>query len=188
MTTVWTLGHSTRAIEAFLAALASFGVQTLVDVRRYPTSRRNPHFGAVDLKKSLFGAGVAYRYLGDELGGMRPARTGSPHACLKGGGFQGYADWMEGATFRAGIDRLLGEAEAAPTAIMCAERPPSACHRSLAGDFLVLVRGVDVWHIADVGDAAAHRLTTGVRRGEEGLVYDVPSGARPLGAFDGPTR
>lgn len=186
MTRLWTIGHSTRTLDELVDALRSFGVRTLVDVRRFPASRRNPQFKTDALKKGLFQADIGYVYLGDELGGWRQARPDSPNVGLRNTSFRGYADWMQGASFRAGIDKLLSLAEAAPACIMCAERPVSNCHRRLLGDYAALVRGVEVTDIYDPGHAVPHAPTPGVRRVDEGVVYEPPAGSKKLESFDRP--
>lgn len=183
MTEVWTLGHSTRTIEEFLAALQAFKIQTLIDVRRFPTSKRNPQYDAVELKKTLHAAGVRYVYLGDELGGMRRPSEKSRHSCLKGSGFQAYADWMDTDAFLRGIEKLVPLAESGRTAIMCAERAPSACHRSLLGDFLVLVRGFIVNDIRDPGNSGPHAVTPTARASEGRVIYDRRAEGEGLKAF-----
>jgi len=186
MTRLWTIGHSTRSLDEFTEALKSFGVQVLVDVRRFPASRRNPQFKTDALKKGLHRAGIDYVYLGDELGGWRKAAGDSPNVGLRNTSFRGYADWMRGATFRAGIAKLLKVASASPMCVMCAERPVSNCHRRLLADYVSLVHGVGVVDIYDRDEAVDHAPTPGVRRVPEGVVYEPPTKSNPLEAFDEP--
>ncbi len=184
MTRLWTIGHSTRALDAFVAALQSFEIGTLVDVRRFPTSRRHPHFNTVDLKKSLFHAGrIDYVYLGDELGGMRKASQESRHRGLAGSGFHGYADWMEKSLFRRGTASLVATANTGATAVMCAERHPASCHRGLLSDFLTLVERVEVVHILDPGRSEPHLVSPTARREGEFVVYDRDLRGAPLESF-----
>jgi uncharacterized protein (DUF488 family) len=186
MTTLWTIGHSTRTLDEFVAALKSFGIRSLVDVRRFPASRRNPQFKTDALKKGLHREGIDYVYLGDELGGWRKAAPGSPNVGLRNTSFRGYADWMDSVAFRKGIDALLRVARSGPTCVMCAERPVSNCHRRLLGDYVALVRSVEVVDIYDAGHAEPHAPTPGVRREGDGIVYEVPAGSTRLEAFDEP--
>lgn len=170
----WTLGHSTRNLEVFLAALRSFEIQVVADVRRFPTSRRHPWFNADELKKSLFHAQITYEYLGDELGGFRERRPGSAHSCLAGSGFQGYADYQHSPGYEAGVRKVLGSASTARTCLLCAERNPKACHRKLLADDLVLLRHVRVHHILDAGREAPHTPTPGARVADGRLLYAPP--------------
>lgn len=96
---VFTLGHSTRGLEDFLALLAEHGVEVLADVRRYPGSRRFPHFRRETLAAALAAAGIAYHHL-PGLGGHRKPRTDSPHTHWTSAGFRAYADHTETAEFQ----------------------------------------------------------------------------------------
>lgn len=150
MTTIFTIGHSTRPIEEFIALLDKHGIRQLVDIRTIPKSRHNPQFGQEALEESLTAAGIRYVYLKD-LGGLRSSRKDSPNTGWRNTSFRNYADHMQTDAFQQGIGNLLELAEEHPTAIMCAEAVPWRCHRSLVGDAL-LVRGVTVLDI--MGDAA----------------------------------
>ena len=167
--TVYTLGHSTLDLDAFLALLARHGIGGIADVRRFPASRRHPHFGREALAASLAAAGVAYDWL-PALGGRRPAHEGSPHVGWRVEAFRGYADHMESAEFAGGLARLLELAAARPTAIMCAEAVPWRCHRQLVADALV-ARGVEVRHVVGAAENP-HRLTGFARVEGDRIVYD----------------
>jgi uncharacterized protein (DUF488 family) len=137
-----TIGHSTLDIELFLRALGENGCRVLVDVRRFPGSRRYPWFG----QEALFGAleGVGIRGVWREgLGGRREARKDSLNTGWRNESFRGYADYMQTAAFAAEIDWLVGLADLDHVTVMCAEAVPWRCHRSLIGD-AVLARGVGV--------------------------------------------
>ena len=153
---VYTVGHSTRALEEFLGLLAREGIAQLADVRTYPSSRRYPHFDREALAAALAGVGVGYLHL-PALGGRRRPRADSPNVAWRNDGFRGYADHMRTDEFRAGIDRLLALASRAPTTVMCAEAVPWRCHRNLISDAL-LARNVEVLHIMDA-TTAPHELT-----------------------------
>jgi uncharacterized protein (DUF488 family) len=170
--TLWTIGHSSRSLEEFLALLAEAEIRCLVDVRAYPASRRHPHFARASLEKSLAQAGVRYVWEGRALGGRRTPVADSPHVALKDLQFRAYADHMMTAVFREGLARLVTSGRDARTAIMCAERLPSECHRSLVSDALV-ARGVAVSHIVHAGGAEPHALSAGARRTQDGIVYDA---------------
>src|SRR5258706_2541350 len=124
MPPIFTAGHSTRPVEELLALLAEHGVTTLVDVRRYPASRRHPQFSRDALAASLAGAGITYVHEPD-LGGRRTARPDSPHTAWRGAAFPGYADYMETPEFRAALDRRLARAQHPNTVILCGECPCS---------------------------------------------------------------
>src|SRR5213593_4693447 len=101
---IYTIGHSTRELGEFLDLLAAHRVTQVVDVRRYPASRRHPHFAQEALAAALQAAGIAYRHEPD-LGGRRPARRGSPNTAWRSSGFRGYADYMETPAFQAALAR-----------------------------------------------------------------------------------
>jgi uncharacterized protein (DUF488 family) len=154
---VWTVGHSTRAFNAFLELLTENGIGVLVDVRRYPGSRRHPQFGQDSLRHSLSSAGIEYVHL-EELGGHRRPRPDSRNTAWRNDSFRGYADYMETEEFRGGIQRLLDFAMRKPTAILCAEAVWWRCHRGLIADYLKS-QDVDVWHILNKGKRELHPYT-----------------------------
>ena len=173
-TVVYTIGHSTRSIDEFVALLRAYGVQRLVDVRTIPRSRHNPQFNMDTLAKSLRNRRIAYRHLGD-LGGLRQARPDSPNTGWRNASFRGFADYMQTAEFAAALEKLIKLAGEKPTAIMCAEAVPWRCHRSLVGDALV-VRGIEVREIISGKSARTHVLTPMARvRGME-ITYPVSDG------------
>jgi uncharacterized protein (DUF488 family) len=129
----------------------------VADVRRFPSSRRLPHFNAPELAQALGEGGIEYRHF-PELGGRRDPARGSPNRGWRVGQFQGYADHMASAEFERGIERLLALAAELRTAIMCAEAQWWRCHRRLLSDALV-VRGLEVVHLGARGAAGRHELT-----------------------------
>lgn len=167
---VWTVGHSTRALEALIALLAARAIGVLADVRRFPGSRRHPQFNREPLAEALADAGVEYVSL-PELGGRRRARADSPHAGWHNAGFRGYADYMETAEFRAGIARLLDAARRRRTAMMCAEAQWWHCHRGLIADYL-LAAGVPVVHVLGRDRDDPHPYTAPARVAGGVLHYD----------------
>lgn len=181
VTRLHTIGHSNRSLEDFIALLRSAEVRILVDVRAQPQSGRHPQFGQENLRDALTGVGVEYHWAGRQLGGHRPARTDSCHTALPEDGLRGYADHMDSDPFKKAVVQLIGLAGRAPCAILCAEREPLNCHRSLIADYLTL-QGVEVWHLIDTGDTRAHQLRSEVRRESQQLVYDRHTTAElPLG-------
>jgi uncharacterized protein (DUF488 family) len=143
---IWTIGHSTRSIEDFTAALEANGIKLLADVRSLPGSKRYPQFNKETLAKSLGEVSIKYEHF-PELGGRRKANPDSKNTAWRNESFRGYADYMETEEFHKGIERLIAVAEdIGPTAIMCAEAVWWRCHRSLISDYLK-ARGVEVTHI-----------------------------------------
>jgi uncharacterized protein (DUF488 family) len=153
--TIWTVGHSTLPIEAFLDILGHYGIEAIADVRRFPGSRRHPQFGEAALRESLASRGIGYRWL-PALGGRRKARADSPNTGWRNASFRGYADHIGTPEFAAGLAELLKLAEERRTAMMCAEVLWWRCHRALISDVL-RIRGVEVVHIQDREHAAPHR-------------------------------
>ena len=158
---IWTIGHSTRAIDELISALQSFEIELVADVRSFPGSRRYPQFNQENLRVSLAGAGVEYLHL-PELGGRRRAKPDSLNVAWRNEAFRGYADYMESVEFREGIARLLNVAGARRTAVMCAEAVWWRCHRSLISDFLK-AQDVEITHIMGVGKSEQHPFTSAAR-------------------------
>jgi uncharacterized protein (DUF488 family) len=158
---ICTVGHSTRPIEEFIAALRSFKIKVLADVRSFPGSRRYPQFNKEQLKTSLAAAAIEYQHF-PELGGRRRARTDSHNVAWRNESFRGYADYVETEEFRGGIKRLLEAARERRTAIMCAEAVWWRCHRSLISDYLK-ANGIEVTHILARGKSEAHPFTSAAR-------------------------
>jgi len=154
---VYTIGHSTHPVETFIAMLNAHGVETLVDVRTAPGSRRNPQFGQEALRQELAAAGIDYRHAKD-LGGLRKPRPDSVNGGWRNASFRGYADYMQTGEFAAALDELVELARRSRTALMCAEAVPWRCHRSLIGDAL-LARGIAVVDILPGARSRPHALT-----------------------------
>jgi uncharacterized protein (DUF488 family) len=180
--TVWTIGHSTRELDDFLALLARESVRKLVDVRAFPVSRRYPHFDREPLAASLRAAGIGYRHA-PELGGRRNARKDTPPSAWRNAGFRGYADYMTTPAFAGALDVLVDEAQQEQVTIMCAEAVHWRCHRNLISDALV-ARGHRVLHIGDSG-VTAHALTSFAVIAGDGVVRYPPEPlARQLSLLD----
>jgi uncharacterized protein (DUF488 family) len=169
-----TIGHSTRQIEPFIELLHWQSIEFLVDVRRFPGSRKHPQFNSRPLEQSLAQAGIGYRSAPD-LGGRRTARRDSRNTAWRNASFRGYADYMETPDFAAALDRLIAEARQCRTVIMCAEAVWWQCHRSLIADALK-ARGVEVLHILDGPKVTEHPYTAAARVVDGRLDY----GAIPL--------
>ena len=183
---VWTIGHSTRPLEALVGLLRAHGIGHLVDVRSVPRSRRNPQFNADALPDPLADAGIRYTHL-PALGGLRRPRRDSPNTGWENAGFRGYADYMQTAEFAAALDALQALAAAAPTAVMCAEALPWRCHRWLLADAL-LARGEPVAHILSEAPPRPHALTPSARVEGTRLTYPGPLELFPSGEGDAPAR
>lgn len=155
MERLFSIGHSTQPVEAFIGHLQACGVATLADIRTMPRSRHNPQFNTDSLAQALKQAGMGYAWL-KALGGLRHPRPDSPNTGLRHTSFRGYGDYMQTPEFEAALEALL--ALPGPVAMMCAESVPWRCHRSLVADALT-ARGVPVWHIMPDGHTQPHRLT-----------------------------
>jgi len=159
---IWTIGHSTRAIDVFISLLEEHGVRLLADVRSLPGSSRYPQFNREALADSLGKAGIRYEHF-PELGGRRKAKPESKNTAWRNASFRGYADHMETEEFRKGVKRLLNlAADVGPPAIMCAEAVWWRCHRSLVSDYLK-AHGVEVIHILDANKTQLHPYTSAAR-------------------------
>jgi uncharacterized protein (DUF488 family) len=168
---IHTIGHSHRSPVELIEMLQNQGIGCLVDIRRHPSSRRFPQFNSATLQESLLQAGIRYYWEGWDLGGLRISTPNDErHSALKDG-FRAFASHMETSTFRLAIDRLLKYACMRRTVLLCAEREPAYCHRSLIADFLT-VRDYDVRHLVDRGEYYRHELHPEARVERHHLVYD----------------
>jgi hypothetical protein len=172
MTTIWTVGHSTRTAAEFLDLLKRRRIELVADVRHFPGSPRFPQFDLARLRETLAAAGIGYVHL-PQLGGRRPVRPGSRNLSWRNASFRGYADHMETEDYKAGIDRLLGLARSRRTAIMCAEAVWWRCHRSLISDHLKSI-GLRVLHILGPDRVEEHPYTPAARLIEGRLTYEPP--------------
>jgi len=154
---LFTIGHSNRSLNDFLALLHAHGIELVADIRTVPKSRHNPQFNREALAASLPPAGIDYLHLPD-LGGLRHPRPDSLNLAWRNASFRGYADYMQTPAFEKALAELLQTAALRRAAIMCAEAVPWRCHRSLVADAL-LARGVPVEHIVSAATASPHKLT-----------------------------
>lgn len=174
MARVYTIGHSTRSLDEIRAALQAHSIQTLIDIRAFPMSRRLPQFNRETLEKNLRDAGIRYLWM-QALGGYRKKIVEeSPHLAIRNESFRNYADYMLTAEFERAIEEVIALAESSATAYMCAERDYAQCHRRLVSDWLV-AHGHEVLHIDCAGDgtepAKPHRLTAEARMIDGQLIY-----------------
>ena len=159
--TIWTIGHSTRTSQEFVALLGAHRLQAVADVRRYPSSRRHPQFNAADLAGTLAQASIEYLPMPD-LGGRRAARRDSHNTVWRSESFRGYADYMETPAFEQALARLMAAAAGCRTAIMCAEALWWQCHRQMVADALK-ARGTRVLHVMDDTTVTEHPFTSAAR-------------------------
>lgn len=169
---VYTVGHSTRPIEDFIHLMKTYAIETVVDVRKIPKSRRNPQYWQAALRDSLAGHGIAYVWL-EGLGGRRSGVKESVNTGWQNPSFRAYADYMQTAAFEASLERLIVIAADSRTAIMCAEAVPWRCHRSLIADAL-LVHGIPVEDIISATSCKPHKLTSFARVSGTSVTYPAP--------------
>jgi uncharacterized protein (DUF488 family) len=179
-----TIGHSTHSLGQFLALLGQHGIEVMADIRRFPGSRKFPHFNQDNLASTLPKAGIEYRWL-EALGGRRRTKTNfsSNNLGLRNESFRNYADYMQTDEFSAGVQQLLAAAAGKPTAFMCSESVFWRCHRRLVSDFL-LVNGIIVQHIMASGELRPHTLTEGARVAAGELTYPPPGADQTQLLFD----
>jgi len=168
----FTIGHSNRSLSELISLLKEYGIEILVDVRRWPVSKKYPHFNCDALRKSLETEGIRYFWLGKELGGYRRGGFGarSPNKAWSSMGFRNYADHTLSEEFRRGISQILRYAEKWRVAYMCAEKFYWRCHRRIISDYLV-ANGHQVTHIIDRKETRNHKLTRFARIVNGRLIY-----------------
>jgi uncharacterized protein (DUF488 family) len=166
---IFTIGHSNRPIDEFVALLTQNGVELLVDIRKMPKSRHNPQFEGNALKQRLHTAAIDYAHE-PLLGGLRRAQKDSVNDGWRNTSFRAFADYMSTDEFKQGLDAVLQEAARRPTVIMCAEAVPWRCHRTLVADALKAA-GRQVFHIIGSSKPAPHKYTPFLRRRDGVLTY-----------------
>ncbi len=164
---IYTIGHSTRSLAELAGLLKEHGVTRLADIRRFPGSRRHPHFSRESLEHHMPRAGIAYEHF-ESLGGRRRPLKKSPNMAWESEQFRGYADHMATGEFKGAIEQLLGSEQ--PTAVMCAEAVPWNCHRNLLSDDLVR-RGIEVIHIITTGQSHPHKLSEMAVLEQDRVIY-----------------
>jgi uncharacterized protein (DUF488 family) len=170
--TIRTLGHGTLSAEEFVKVVHNAGVEVVVDIRRYPGSRRYPYFGREEMAAWLPAYGVDYRWL-PSLGGRRKRAPDSPNGGLRNEQFRAYADYMMSDEFAEGVAELLALAQVRRVAVMCAESVWWRCHRRLLADYLVLVAQTGVEHLFHDGRLAEHPPTAEARLLDGRVIYNV---------------
>jgi len=164
---VFTVGHGTRPIEELLAVLGDAGVRTLVDVRRYPSSRRHPQFDQAPLAASLESVGIAYRHA-VELGGRRSGEPGEERfSCIRVAAFRSYAARIAAPEWQDALAAALSEPE---PCFMCAETLWWRCHRRLIAE-LLYARGHEVVHLLKPGHSEPHRMWEPIPETRDGVLH-----------------
>ena len=168
---VWTIGHSTRSFDEFASLLSAFHIRHVLDIRRFPGSKKFPQFNKEILASTLGIRGFKYTHL-EDLGGRRNPMSGSKNTSWRVKAFQGYADYMETETFKKAITKLEKIAQTEYSVFMCSEAVWWSCHRSLVSDHLK-VRGWTVMHIMGKEKAQQHPYTKAATVIQGTLHYDI---------------
>ncbi len=177
--TIFTIGHSTRALEELIALLRAHRVRRVIDIRTIPRSRRNPQYNRETLGPTLRSRKIGYVHLKD-LGGLRRTKADSKNTGWHNASFRGYADYMQTPEFEAGLKRAIRLSAVKPSALMCAEAVPWRCHRSLVADALA-ARKFPVKHIMSPRSTNKHKLTSFARVRGKRVTYpsDKPVRRKP---------
>jgi len=168
---IWTIGHSTRTFDEFMALLKSFQIEVVADIRSFPGSRRFPQFNKETLEITLPQNDLRYIHI-KNLGGRRKVKPNSKNTSWRHPAFRGYADFMETEVFKEGISKLEQIASKERTVYMCSEAVWWRCHRSMVSDYLK-AHGWKVMHIMGVGKAQEHPYTQPARIVNGELSYEV---------------
>ncbi len=178
---LFTIGHSTHSLDEFLSLLTQHSIKRLVDIRRFPGSKRYPQFNRASLASALPAAGIEYRWM-ESLGGRRnKGVSDSINLGLRNESFRNYADYMQTKEFQFAIDELLAAAQ--PTVIMCSEGLFWRCHRRLVSDYLI-AQGVTIHHIMPTGNLQPHSLTEGAKVKNGNVIYPAADSDQSRLAFD----
>ena len=174
MDPLFTIGHSTRTLEDFIALLRESKIEMLVDVRAFPRSRRQPQFNIDTLPDALTEAGIGYRHI-QALGGRRPkSKEPSPNGLWRESGFRNYADYALTPPFHRAFEALVTLSQQQRSTVMCAEAVWWRCHRRIITDYAI-ARGIPVKHIMGPGDVDAASITPGAMpQGDGEILYPPP--------------
>ena len=170
---VWTIGHSTHPLSDFVQMLQAYGIEAIADVRRFPGSRRHPHFGGEALAAALAGNGIAYQWFSDLGGRRRPDFDEAEGNAWRHPSFRAYAQHLRSEEFATGLASLQHVAKACRTAVMCSELLWWRCHRRLIAD-VMLFCGWRVTHILGPKECSAHAFAPPVHVSADGLSYTLP--------------
>jgi uncharacterized protein (DUF488 family) len=168
---IFTIGHSTRALVAFVKLLKSEGVTMVIDIRTIPRSRHNPDYNIETLPESLKAVGIGYQHR-PGLGGLRHSRPNSLNLGWRNPSFRGFADYMQTPEFAENVAALINLAGKETVALMCAEAVPWRCHRSLLADALT-IRGIPVKHILSATNTSLHKITPWAKVNGTKITYPV---------------
>lgn len=168
---IWTIGHSTHSIKEFIEMLSAFQIEMVVDIRRFPGSRKFPQFNQEALKESLQQNNIDYSYM-EDLGGRRKVNPDSKNIVWRNPSFRAYADYMETAEFRDAFEKLKQIAQKKATTFLCSEAVWWRCHRSMVSD-LLKVNGWEVKHIMNAKKAMEHPYTSAAQIVDGVLRYDI---------------
>jgi uncharacterized protein (DUF488 family) len=160
MLTIWTIGHSTRTADEFRRILEAHEIELIIDVRRFPGSRRLPQFSSEALDRDLARAGIDYRWI-QALGGRRRSSGGTASA-WRNASFHAYSEHIATEEFAGGLEELLMLGPGLRTAVMCAEALWWRCHRRIIADVLTTL-GVQVLHIMGDDTTALHQISAPAR-------------------------
>jgi uncharacterized protein (DUF488 family) len=186
MPTLWTIGHSIRPWDAFVAMLREAELTAVADVRRFPASRRHPHYSREAMAQALPALGIEYLPM-PELGGRRRPRPDSANTAWRSEAFRGYADYMQTPQYAAARDHLMDVATVQRTAVMCAEAVWWRCHRGLISDDLK-ARGWQVIHLSALGRSEEHPFTSAAHIDDAGRLDYAAASALQSELFDSPAR
>jgi uncharacterized protein (DUF488 family) len=170
MARLFTIGHSTRTLDELIEVLHGHSIETLVDIRSFPMSRRLPHFNREALEKTLPANGIRYVWMKDLGGRRKKTLQDSPNVALRNDSFRNYADYMLSDQFERAAEELIQLAEQSRAVYMCAERLYFRCHRMLVSDWLV-AHGHEVLHIDDGKPPKLHELMQEARMVDGKLIY-----------------
>lgn len=170
---IFTVGHSNLSYEQFASLLKEYEIGLVADIRRYPSSRKFPHFNRPIFRELLAAENIDYLWL-ESLGGHRQTEkdANSVNIGIKSIGFRNYADYMGTDEFQLAVRDLLSAAAKSRTAVMCAEKLYWKCHRRLLSDYLT-ARHIKVVHILDSGKTSEHELTHYAVITESGVIYPL---------------
>jgi uncharacterized protein (DUF488 family) len=171
--TIFSIGHSNRTLESFIALLKSADITMVADIRTVPRSRSNPQFNADALPLSLKEAEIKYKHFSG-LGGLRHPAPDSINTGWRNPSFRGFADYMQTPAFAESLQELITLSKQKVVVIMCAEAVPWRCHRSLIADAL-LVRGIQVEHIISATSRRPHKLTPWAHIEGKRITYPPPA-------------
>ena len=170
--TIKSVGHGMATAPVFADLLRGAGIAIVVDVRRFPGSRRHPQFSKDEMAVWLPDAGIQYRWVAG-LGGRRRGSPESANVALRNAQFRAYADHMVSDEFTRSVADLVAIASSSAAAVMCSESVWWRCHRRLLADHLTLVEEARVEHLFHDRRVVGHPVTPGARRSGDHVLYDA---------------